>query len=710
MMSRQEWELSLTDQQDKVVTSPADNRLWVAGRAGVGKTTAAIHRLKSLIQDGWSAHRILIILPQHELGMPYRAALHHRDFPPGGIPTIATTGGIARSLIDIFWPTLQKEAGFESVSVRPVFLNVETAQYLLAEIVDPLIEHQGYFAAVTVNRNHLYSQILDNMNKAAIVGFPISEIGDRLGGAWAGQGSAAQIFRQAEDCARRFRKRCYRDSLLDYSLQMELFRELLWPMSAVKGYFIDQFDYLIADNVEEDTPASHDFMLDLQKRLPGSTFIMDSDGGFRRFLGADPHSAERLQRGCTDTLTLDKPPYARPHLIDLERALTEEELPLEERPISSALSCMRWEVREFLPDMLDWAATEIADLVDGEGVPPGQIAVLSPYLPSALRFSLGVRLEERGIRWVSHRPSRPLREEPAARCLVTFAKIVYRDWELQPSEDDLALAMTQAFGEMDWIRGQLLARTLYRPDSGKFPLVEFSGLIPTMQERITFRIGERYSELRKWLMEYCVGPMEPVDHFLSRLFGEVLSQPGFGFHDDHEAAAHLHRLINSAKNFRWELSEIESDILVVGRTYLDMFERGVLAAYSYADFNEVEREAVLLSPAYSFLMMNRVVDVQFWLNAESSGWAERLHQPLTHPYVLSRHWDQGRVWTDVEERRVSGEILNTLLRGLLRRCRDAVFVGVSDVSEQGLAQEGQLLERLQRLWVTGAQEGDPRRE
>ena len=74
------------------------------------------------------------------------------------------------------------------------------------------------------------------------------------------------------------------------------------------------------------------------------------------------------------------------------------------------------------------------------------------------------------------------------------------------------------------------------------------------------------------------------------------------------------------------------------------------------------------------LMMNRPVTVQFWLDAGSSGWYERLSQPLTHPYVLSRAWEPGRMWSDADEVRTSQEALARLVSGLLRRCRERVVL------------------------------------
>lgn len=124
-----------------------------------------------------------------------------------------------------------------------------------------------------------------------------------------------------------------------------------------------------------------------------------------------------------------------------------------------------------------------------------------------------------------------------------------------------------------------------------------------------------------------------------------------------------------------------------------MVEDGVLAAQYVGAWQEPDArtDAVLLAPAYTFLMMNRPVDYQFWLDIGSRGWYERLYQPLTHPYVLSRQWDGQRQWGDADEHAASQERLYRLTAGLLRRCRKQVFLGLSELGEQGFEQRGPLL-------------------
>ena len=191
---------------------------------------------------------------------------------------------------------------------------------------------------------------------------------------------------------------------------------------------------------------------------------------------------------------------------------------------------------------------------------------------------------------------------------------------------------------------------------------------------------------------------EEFDHFLSRLFGELLSQPGFGFHTSYDAGQVAANLIESVQKFRWVAGPVlAGQNLPLGQEYLSMVQAGVIAAQYLGGWRLEAEAAVLLAPAYTFLMANRPVEVQFWLDAGSRGWAERLYQPLTHPYVLSRHWQPGRLWTDADEIEAGQAALLRLVIGLLRRCKSSLYLGLTDLNEQGYEQRGPLLQALQRI-------------
>jgi hypothetical protein len=157
-------------------------------------------------------------------------------------------------------------------------------------------------------------------------------------------------------------------------------------------------------------------------------------------------------------------------------------------------------------------------------------------------------------------------------------------------------------------------------------------------------------------------------------------------------------LIESIKKFRQVMEPTMRDLsgLELGREYLAMLEDGVIAAQYLEAWRSESLETALVAPAHTFLMMNRPVTVQFWLDPGSSGWAQRLAQPLTHPYVLSRRWEAGRLWTDADEVNAETESLARLTGGLLSRCREKVILALADLGETGYEQRGSLLRAFQK--------------
>ena len=123
----------------------------------------------------------------------------------------------------------------------------------------------------------------------------------------------------------------------------------------------------------------------------------------------------------------------------------------------------------------------------------------------------------------------------------------------------------------------------------------------------------------------------------------------------------------------------------------------MIAAQYLESWRTENKETVLVAPAHTFLMMNRPVTVQFWLDPGSSGWVQRLLQPLTQPYVLSRHWESGRMWMDSDEVNAETESLARLAGGLLSRCREKLFLAIADLSETGFEQRGTLLRAFQKI-------------
>ena len=135
----------------------------------------------------------------------------------------------------------------------------------------------------------------------------------------------------------------------------------------------------------------------------------------------------------------------------------------------------------------------------------------------------------------------------------------------------------------------------------------------------------------------------------------------------------------------------------LGYEYISMLQEGVIAASYLEGWRTKNKDAVLVAPAYTFLMMNHPVTVQFWLDVGSSAWHERLVQPLTHPHVLSRGWPRDKIWTDADEVEANREGMTRVVIGLLHRCKKRVYLGLSELGESGFEQRGDLLRAFQKV-------------
>jgi hypothetical protein len=604
-------------------------------------------------------------------------------------------------MVDLFWPIFAVEAGFSTAEITPTFLNLETAQYYMAYLVKPLID-QGLFSSVTMDRNRIYSQIIDNLNKAAVVGFSHNEIGMRLKGAWSGEPGQARVYEDAQTCANLFREFCLSHNFLDFSLQIEVFWKHLWNLETCQEYLTSTYRHLIVENIEEDVPVTHDLISEWLPSAESVLIIYDSEAGYRRFLGADPIEGYKLKKQCSNVINFTDSYVTSNEIqslqIHLKNSLAHKPTPgsnIDPRP------ALCFDTHTYYPQMLDWITDKIETLIKNDGISPKNIVVLAPFLSDSLRFSITNRLEQKQIPVKTHRPSRSLRDETATICLLTLASIAHPQWGLVPSKFDVAHSLMQAIDGLDLIRAKILTEIVYRTKDGTSRLSAFEEIVPSIQERISYTLGEKYDHLRLWIEEYQQSSTVDLDYFLSMLFGEVLSQPGYGFHLDFDVGHVTANLVESIRQFRKVAGDnLSHEGIPLGKEYINMVHDGLIAAQYIPRWQTQKENAVYLAPAYTFLVNNYPVDYQFWLDIGNRSWAERLYQPLTHPYVLSRNWKDKKLWTDIEEVETSNQVLCALVIGLLKRCRKRIYLGLSEYNEQGYEQRGPLLQAFHRILMS----------
>lgn len=681
------------NEHDDVVLN-SSGKVYLYGESGTGKTTLACQRLNDLlIQRSSHTDGILVLIPQRRLAKPYQRVLfEYKNYRDSEV-SILTMSGLVRRIVNLFWPLISHYSGFYRPYEPPSFLTLETSQYYMGRIVDPMIA-KGYFSTVSLPRNRLLGQLVDNINKSAIVGFPYTEIGQRLSEAWVGNDSQKRVYEDAQTAVNSFRAFCLQNNLLDYSLQVELFKEQLWTNPLCRGYLTRQYRHLIYDNVEEDPPYVHDIIADWWHELKSALIVQDDFAGFNSFLGADPQSASRFKKLADFVITKGIYDSSSPQKLLLTESLIDIN-----KPVESGLEDIRAFIQQpehrirFYPELLKKVAKSISERVE-EGVSPNEITVITPYLSDSTVFALRHELSLYNISLRVLRPSSSLSGDPVIQSLLFFAVLCHPEWEFPIDAYRISTMIAYALPEFDLVRSHLLSKLA----SAKLPV-----RLPLLDE-MPHETTERLSESQKALWQrltiwiHSNSGIYPLDVFFGKLFGELLSQSGFGFHGILESGRKTAQLITSFKKFRASFGfQMDIDQIEIAKEFIKSVQSGLLAA-TFVSEDEEDKNAILITPVMSFLGLNRAVDYQYWLNPGSAGWYERLEQPLTHPVVLSRNWKTGEKWTADDDIALSKETLIKTVRGLFNRCRKGIYLASSDYSESGQEEKGLLLLHFQALY------------
>ncbi len=141
------------------------NKVYV-GLPQSGKTTRLIDEYRKLVEGGARTDHILVLVMSLPQGRKWRKAL---DLPVTGPIQVLTFWGFVQRELLRFWRLALPRLGDGEAVIQPVFLNAESAHYLMTVLVDEARD-AGRFADMVATSSRIALQILNNLNQAAIHG------------------------------------------------------------------------------------------------------------------------------------------------------------------------------------------------------------------------------------------------------------------------------------------------------------------------------------------------------------------------------------------------------------------------------------------------------------------------------------------------------------------------------------------------------------
>lgn len=683
----------LTPLQQEVVD--AGRHSFLLGAAGTGKTTALQQRLVRLLRGGEPAYTLLVLVAEPEHRQAFYDAVHGSGLGPYADLEATTYTSMAQEMVALFWPLVAREAGFARPYQPPTFLSYDMGQLLMWHVVTPMLE-QGAFANLRLRPQQIVSQLLDTLNRAALNALTLDEAIERQLKTWAGEAERQRQLEDAAQAVRAFRQSCLDNSLLDLSLVVEVFDRQLVQHPEFHRYFRERYRHLLVDNVEEQTPAGQNFVASLMGETQTTAIAYDAGGGYKRFLAADPHGAEAFYHRCELQFRFEESFVAPPEMNRLAN-LVENYLLHTTRPTADAGAMIQQVIGgRYRREMVVELAAVLGQMVHRDGMMPGSIAIVVPYLDESLRYMLTKALTNEGLPYRLLRRRSSPREEPRVRAWLTWLALAHPDWNIHPTAYDVAEALTLSIQGLDPARAQLLATHLYRPEGPSLLPVE--DLPAAVASRIgTGQAGEAIiplvEELRQWL-ELRGGSL-PIDAFLHTLFSELLSQQRFQPEPDLAGAAVCDWLVRSATRLRQSAGAMGfKRPSETGAAFIDAVYQGLVTA-NPPDLGEPpDPDGVIIATIYGYLLGGPPVDVQVWLETAATGWWDIPRQPLSNAFVLAQSRAADLIWTAEEEFGVRNELLSRIVRGLVYRCRQGVILASSDLDRRGVRQDGPLWRAL----------------
>jgi hypothetical protein len=664
---------------------------WFTGASRSGKT----QRLVEFAQD------YLPQLPTHQ-HLLLLAANDESKQAIGDRITIATGGyyairaqtplGFLQSQVHLFYPLIV--SSLQLPAINPIRLRPETEQALATELWQPELQNQPW-KQFNTTEYRLIRRLLDLIQLAANGEVEIGAIPDRLRQGYGDH----ELFPQLGAMIERWQQYCLERGLLTYGLASDLFWRCLWVHPSYQVYFQQRYGALIADDADDYPAIAYPLLASFIGHKP-TAIAYNPQGQIRLGLSSDPQYILELSEHCTiEALADARSPLERDGTIDLIDGIIGTvndpsnwlELPNTIQEIS----------RHTRGEMLRSVVETIAESIGSGQIAPHEIAIIVPGLDNIARYTLTEAFAQRQIPVTALNNQQPLIAAPSVRAILTLVALAWPGLGRLVDRNQVAEMLVelsryrnadnQIVLAIDPVRAGLIADHCYIPNPDRPELRPISDF--QRWDRLGARAAASYQRLCSWLEN--LTPLDPVrlmDGIITEFFerGSLLTA---------DLLAVQRALMETAQHF-WQVTERvdpQADDRTTASRFILLLRQGTVGANPYpsAQLSTLDR-GVTLANIFQYRSSKQFHRWHFWLDVGSELWAKGGTASLYGSRCFLRRWD-GRMLGLEEEELLDRQRLERVLRDLLQRSSDRLYLCNSELAVGGQEQLGPLLTLQSRV-------------
>ena len=695
--------------------------LWITGTTRSGKTTRLVQQFVKWVEQ----QNAVISSSSSPTPLPLTPAIlvfaandsNRRKLAEnlaiaveGSYPVITKTplGFIADEVI-LFWPLV-----FERLNLKaqfPLQLRPETEQELATQLWRG--EFEKYDLSVSGNNEYrLVRRTLDLLQLAGASGINPEEIpyileqglpsqdwGNVLLSNLGDGEENVYLWQHLGKLLLQWREWCLERGLLSYGLIYELYWRYLLCDRQYQQQLIRRYQAIFADDVDDYPAIAKDLFTFLLNQGAVGTFTYNPDSKVRLGLNADPHYLQELSSRC-HIEELSAPTLLQDTVIAI--ILGSEYITNIPPTIQSIQTTSR-------AALLRQTTKVIIQAIENDLIKPQEIAIIAPGLDEIARYTLIEILTTADIKVEPLNEQRPLISSPLVRGLLTLLALIYPGLGRLVDRDKIAEMLVvlsyRADQEpaIDAVRAGLLADHCYLANPQYPQLLAVESF--ARWDRLGYQATKTYGEIREWLTQTREQQQQQtfptvisvLDRAIKYFIGNPSSLP-------YPQLAALRELMETAEHY-WQVNRRlrQNEPLSHSPThtitqFILLLRRGTITANPYPlnTFTNNPTEAITLATVFQYRAARSYHRWQFWLDAGSPLWNQGGAATLFAYPLFLREWT-GRPWMPEDEAKADQERLERILRDLLGRVGEQVYLCHSDLAVNGTEQTGPLLNLVYRV-------------
>ncbi|MEM6611515.1 MAG: recombinase family protein [Cyanobacteria bacterium P01_C01_bin.72] len=679
--------------------------LWIQGTSRTGKTSRLVAefftwvrqqllkpKIKTLPQNLTSAILVFAGNNQNRRQLSDRLVLAVE----GTYPVVCKTPvGFITDEVMLFFPLIFEELNLKAQF--PLRLRPETEQELATWLWRNEPDWQDL--CESDNEYRLVRQTLDLMQLGGASGVPTEDISVILHQGMSNLDSGdnqSQVYQRMGELLLSWRGWCLERGLLTYGLIYELYWRFLLPNPQYRNHLSSRYQAVFADDVDDYPAIARDLFAVMLEQGTTGIFTYNPHGKIRLGLNADPNYLSGLASYCQQE-------QLKPKVYNLaeEFADTAVDLVTKTAYLVAAPNTIQSLQTISRAELLRQTAEIIIQGVQQQNIKPSEIAIIAPGLDEIARYSLIEILAAKNIAVTPLNEQRPLISSPLVRSLLTLLCLVYSDLGRLIERNSVAEMLTiLSQMQIDPVRAGLIADYCYQID----PQHPYLAPAATFNrwDRLGHKATAAYEEIISWIKLNQVRQQQQSfltpTILLSEAIGHFLTSNSLASNSlTSDRLAILRELMETAQHF-WEVDRrlrqsepsFQTQTVTIAQ-FIQLLRRGTISANPrpLRQFSP-QKEAITLATVFQYRSWRSSHRWQFWLDASSPLWSQGGAATLFAAPLFLKQWT-GKAWMPEEEYTMDQERLERIIRDVMARATEKIFLCHSDLGVNGTEQTGALL-------------------